>query len=381
MTPSELAQEYEEKDFDYFLDQMLDAVPENIDKREGSIIYDALAPAAAVMGQQALDMANLIKESYIKTADGEFLDYRAVEHGTERYQATQTEVKAKFTDFEGNPVKVEVGDQFASVGESPIFYTVTKVNADQTGEMQADEPGTVANSYLGQVLPVTPNDALSWAEITEIIAPARDVETDDHLRERLLNSTSWIAYGGNVADYIDMLSKIDEVGAGQVYPVWNGPGTVKLVIVDNSLMPASASLCEKVKERIDPPDSEGKGIGLAPIDHTVTVVAPTKLVVNISTAIKLDGSTPPDTAKSEIKKALESYFATLRKSWNAVDRTTGRGYSVIVYRSRILSQIMAIPGVINATVPTLNGAENDIALKFDATTSQLPVLGEVTLNG
>ncbi|MDK7075495.1 baseplate J/gp47 family protein, partial [Lactobacillus gasseri] len=92
------------------------------------------------------------------------------------------------------------------------------------------------------ILPVTPNDLLSWAEITEITAPARDVESDDHLRARLLSSQSWIAHGGNVADYLDMTSKIDEVGAAQIYPTWNGGGTVKVVILNNNLMPASASL-------------------------------------------------------------------------------------------------------------------------------------------
>ncbi|MDK7192872.1 hypothetical protein QP420_06460, partial [Bifidobacterium sp. UMB1197] len=85
MSPNELITEFQNEDYDYFLRKMLDAVPDNIDKREGSIIYDALAPAALVMGQQSLDMANVIKETYIKTASGEFLDYRAIEHGTSRY--------------------------------------------------------------------------------------------------------------------------------------------------------------------------------------------------------------------------------------------------------------------------------------------------------
>lgn len=162
MTPNELAQEFEAKDYDYFLKQMLDRVPENIDKREGSIIYDAVAPAAMTMAEQSLAMANIVRQTYVKTAQDEFLDYRAVEYGTARYPATQTEVKAKFLDDDGNPIDtVEVGDQFASIGETPIFYTVTKINDDLTGEMTADILGTGPNSYLGQILPVTPNDALS----------------------------------------------------------------------------------------------------------------------------------------------------------------------------------------------------------------------------
>ena len=382
MTPDELAESYMAEDYDYWLDLMLDYVPDDIDQREGSVIYDALAPTAMVLAQHSLASANIIKQTYVKTAQGQFLDYRAEEHGTSRYAATQTEVKAKFLDSDGNSINnVQIGDQFASIGETPIFYTVQKINDDLTGELTADDPGTTANSYIGQILPVTSNDTLSWAEIIEIVAPARDEETDDHLRDRLLKADDWIAYGGNITDYLSMLSKINEVGAGQVYPVWNGAGTVKLVIVDNNLMPASADLVKKVKNIIDPVDNESQGYGLAPIDHQVTVVAPIPLTVNIAATVNIDGTHGADIVKAKIKTAIDEYFKLLRQSWNNIDAKTGRGYSQTIYRSKILSQIMMVDGVINASVPTLNGVDQDIALVFDNQTSQLPVLGEVVLDG
>ncbi|WEV42945.1 baseplate J/gp47 family protein [Lactobacillus sp. ESL0684] len=381
MTPDDLAQEFEEHDVDYYLDEMLDAVPDDIDKREGSVIYDAIAPAALVMAQENLRMATIIKETYVKTADGEFLDYRAQERGTERYAATQTEVKAKITDSDGNSINnVQIGDQFASIGETPIFYTVTQIYDDLTVAMTADDPGTTPNGYLGQILPVTPNDELSWAEITEIIAPARDEETDDHLRARLLGSDDWIAYGGNVSDYLAMTNKISEVGATQVYPVWNGAGTVKLVILNNNLMPANKELVKKVKNLVDPSDVEAQGYGIAPIDHQVTVVAPTALPVDIATNIQIDGQHGADVVKQQINDKLSEYFKNLRADWHVIDPKTGRGYAMTIYRSKILAQIMQIEGVVNATIPTLNGAAQDVQLVFNNDESQLPILGKVTLN-
>lgn len=381
MNPNELADELEAQNYDYWLNLMLDNVPNDIDKREGSIIYDAVAPAAMVNAQQSLSLANIIRETYIKTAQGKFLDYRAVEHGTSRYAATNTEVKARFADDNGKPINVEAGDRFASIAESPIFYTVIKANNDGTAEMQAEESGTSANSYLGQVLPVTPNDGLAWAEITEVTIPARDEETDDHLRARLLNSNSWVAYGGNVADYLDMMSKISEVGATQVYPTWQGPGTVKLVIVDNDYKPASNALIKKVKEEIDPEDKTAQGYGLAPIDHRVTVVAPETLNVNIEATVIVGADANLETVKSNIKKNLENFFNSLRQTWNTIDSTQGRGYSMVIYRSKILSQIMTVAGVANSLMPKLNGKDEDIVLTFDNDVSQLPILGEVTVNG
>lgn len=381
MSPNELITEFQNKDYDYFLRKMLDAVPDNIDKREGSIIYDALAPAALVMGQQSLDMANVIKETYIKTASGEFLDYRAIEHGTSRYPATQTEAKAKVLNDKKEPLdNVQVGDKFASIGDSPIFYAVTKVNDDLTVELTAEVKGSSANSYIGQILPVTPNDLLSWAEITEITAPARDVESDDHLRARLLNSQSWIAYGGNVADYLDMTSKIDEVGAAQIYPTWNGGGTVKVVILNNNLMPASASLVQKVKNTLDPEDKQAEGYGLAPIDHAVTVTAPEELIVNVDISVKLDDTKATRYVKDSITKAVEGYFQSLRKDWADINQKLGRGYQETIYRSKILSQVMLTEGVVNAKLPSLNGRDADIDLVFTNSKSQLPVVGTVTIN-
>lgn len=381
MNPNELANELEAQNYDYWLNLMLDQVPNDIDKREGSIIFDALAPAAMVSAQQSLSLANIIRETYIKTAQGEFLDYRAAEHGTLRYLATNAEVKAKFNNDDGNPINVEVGDRFASIAESPIFYTVIKANDDGTAEMQAEEAGTYANSYLGQVLPVTPNDNLAWAEIIEITIPARDEESDDHLRDRLLNTNSWVAYGGNVADYLDMTSKIHDVGATQVYPVWNGPGTVKLVILNNDLMPASPTLIKKVKEEIDPEDKETQGYGLAPIDHRVTVVTPETFKINIAMNVTIIDSVNINSIRVSIKKSLDEFFKSLRKDWSTINSTTGKGYSMVVYRSKILSRVMMLEGVANATMPKLNGKDEDLQLVFNNTTSQLPILGEVTVNG
>ncbi|NLR08657.1 MULTISPECIES: baseplate J/gp47 family protein [unclassified Levilactobacillus] len=382
MNPELLAQELESHDFDYFMDSMLDDVSDDVDKRQGSIIYDALGPAATQLAEESLQMSGVIRAAYTKTAPGEFLDYRAPERGTVRQAATTAQVLAKFLDSDGSAIgNIEIGDQFASVGEEPIFYHVTRVNEDQTAILTTDEVGTAANRYLGQILPVTPNDSLSWAEITAVTVPAKDSETDDHLRERLLSPDAYNAYGGNVADYLDMLSKISDVGAGQVYPTWQGGGTVKLVIVNNELRAASASLLDQVKQNIDPVEFEGQGYGLAPIGHAVTVVAPSEVKVAIESTVTTDSQASVSSVESQVKTGIESYFAKRREAWDDVDKVTGRGYSLTVYRSQILSEIMRVEGVINATLPTLNGKESDVVMVFNDDVSELPVVGEVVLHG
>ena len=47
---------FEEKTYDNILDSLLSKVPADIDKREGSIIYDALAPVAAELTQAYINL-------------------------------------------------------------------------------------------------------------------------------------------------------------------------------------------------------------------------------------------------------------------------------------------------------------------------------------
>lgn len=379
MTPEEIATNLRAQDFDYWIDEILGNVRDDVDKREGSVIYDAVAPAATELAETSLMLANMIEMTYTQTASGTFLDYRAVERGTSRISATNTQVKAQVLDTGNKPVQtLQIGDRYASIGDDPIFYAITSLSNDEV-IMTAEETGSRPNSYIGTILPVSYNDEVSYASIINVTVPARDDESDDSLRARLLSANTYQAYGGNIADYLDMLEKITDVGSGQVYPSWQGGGTVKLVITNNDLMPASQELINEVQNKIDPPEG-GSGYGLAPIDHVVTVVAPTPLAINIAVTLELGSGVTLDGIRNQINANIENYFKTRRQDWDNVDTATGRGYNLTIYRAQVLAEILKVTGVANASLPTLNGADKDVSLVFDNTTSQLPVLGEVTLN-
>ena len=63
-----------EYNFETILSRMLAAVPDDIDKREGSIIYDALAPAALMMAEQYYMLTKLADMFFADTATGMWLD-------------------------------------------------------------------------------------------------------------------------------------------------------------------------------------------------------------------------------------------------------------------------------------------------------------------
>jgi len=110
-------------------------------------------------------------------------------------------------------------------------------------------------------------------------------------------------------------------------------------------------------------------------------VAPEPITIDISTKIEVDVQRDIEVLQPKILNAIADYFHLKRIAWSELNKSTGRGYALTIYRSQILSAIMKVDGVVNAKIPTLNGIDDDIALKFDNDVSQLPIVGTVVLNG
>ncbi|MCI3860130.1 baseplate J/gp47 family protein [Lactococcus garvieae] len=373
-----IGEEFEKFDYSYYLNSVLERVPDNVDKREGSIIYDAVAPVAYAFAEMAMNMRQVVRSAYVETAWGEYLDYKAAERGTSREPATYARVEAIFTDNKGNPLTIDLGDRFSSTGAEPVFYTCTKVNTGGQAELTAETPGIVANGIVGQLLPITPFDNLGKAEIQSVSIPARDLEDDETLRKRLLNSNEIIEYGGNVADYISFTRDLADVAAVQVYPTWRGGGTVRLVILDNAFNAASQSLIDFVQNEIDPQDSPGDGYGIAPIGHTVTVAAPTVRKINVSAKIETDSGITVLDVKDTVTDVINKHFENLRKSWDTL--VGERGYKLIVYRSQLISAIIGVDGVVNVASLLFDNLAKDVVLTFSNDLQELPVVGAVTLD-
>src|SRR5699024_9319118 len=131
--------------------------------------------------------------------------------------------KGKFTKDDGTPVALVEGNRFSSIDDDPVYYSVIQQTADPLCyTLLAETAGTRGNQYVGQLLPLDHFNGLATAELIEVVIPARDEESDDDLRSRILKTYQVNAFGGNVEDYINLTSAIDGVGAVQVYPVWNG---------------------------------------------------------------------------------------------------------------------------------------------------------------
>lgn len=380
-----IGQELETYTFEYLINLALDQVSDDLDKREGSIIYDALAPACYVLAETFMQLKNLLVNTFATSSTGEYLDLRVAEHGITRFAATQAVRKGTFLTTSGAPATIPLGSRFSTISETDsINYYVQSVFTDSEGVVEpgsyvlvCEEAGVVGNNYTGAIIPISNINGLSVATLGAIITPARDVETDDELRTRYFEEINSKAFGGNIAQYDQEIRAISGVGEVQIYPVWNGGGTVKCSIIDAEYNAVSDEFISQVQDIIDP-TPQGTGLGIAPIGHTVTITTPENKILNISTKVVLMNSYTVPQLQQNIETVIENYLLDLRKAWGVSDDLNN--YALSVYIAKINAAILTIPGVANVTNTAINGVQGDLELSQTATLQELPILGEVTVN-
>ncbi|HCT64262.1 MAG TPA: phage tail protein [Lachnospiraceae bacterium] len=350
---------FESKTYEYILNSMLERVSDELDKREGSIIYDALAPAAAELAQMYIDLDVVLQETFGDTASREYLILRAAERGIEPYEASYAVGKGVFN------IAVDIGSRFSIDNYN---YAVAELisDSDHSYKMTCETAGAEPNYYVGTMTPIEYIQGLTSAELTEIIVLGEDAEETEELRKRYLNSFDNQAFGGNREDYIQKVTEIQGVGGCKVYRAWNGGGTVKLVIINSDYGVPTADLITEVQTAIDPTVNAGEGLGIAPIDHVVTVVSADEQAINISTTITYASGWDFTEAESYINEELDDYFLELNKTWQSVD-------NIIVRISQIESRLLDLEGVIDIYDTTINGSSSN----YTVATNSIVVRGDI----
>lgn len=348
---------YESLTFEEILEKMLANVSDSMDKREGSIIYDACAPAALALKQMYNELDMIMQESFADTATREYLIRKAAERGLTPREASMAVLQAELVGID-----VPNGTRFSIGG---LDYVVIDHISGTTYKLQCETPGTEGNRYFGQMLPVDYITGLKSATLTELLIPGEDEEDTETFRKRYLANLSEQAYGGNVADYKQRVGAIDGVGGVKVYPVWNGPGTVKVIISSSLNAVPTAELVQAVQTAVDPEQNHGEGLGFAPIGHIVTVQGAAACNVTVSGTITVQqGSTWTDIATG-VTAEVQAYFSSLCANWAAGN--------TVVRISQVESHILNSTGVLDVEGLTLNGESKNLYVPDDS----LPVLMEV----
>lgn len=358
---------YEHMTFDYILQRMLSRVPETIDKRQGSVIYDACAPAAVELAQMYIEMDVNYNLSFADTASGEYLTRKAAEFGVNRTPATAAVRKGLFYNSNNSLFDVAMGTRLAL---NDLTFVVTQRIGTGTYQLRCESNGVIGNEQFGALLPIDYVANLARAELVEVLVPGEDEETDEALRQRLYDTVNEPAFGGNVADYKNKINAIPGVGAAKVDPAWNGGGTVKSTIIASDWSVPSMSLVSEVQIIMDPTVNSGQGIGVAPIGHVVTIAGVTSQTINIETTLTLASGVTAAQVQNEVEAAIDSYLLDLRKDW--VNQ-----HQLIVRSAQIDARLLTVTSVEDVTETKINNMAANLTLGHD----EIPMLGKVVLHG
>ena len=368
------------------LEDMLTQVDDSFDKGEGSVIGSALGPTAWYLEGVYEELSQVQQNAYAPTAVGDSLDLITNGRGIIRKPATPAIRQGTFN------IAIEAGSRFSTVNEedSLIYDSGNLISGSGETwiyEMTCETPGAEGNAYTGELIPITNIEGLTSATLGEVITPGEDEESDDSLRQRYDESFQAPAFGGNISAYRQLILSLQGVGAVQVYPAWEGGGTVLCSILATDLTPASEDTVKRVQGIVCPPEKGGNtpsplGFGFAPIGAAVTITTAQSVIINVAATIETDPSASSDVSsyKDQITANVQSYIDSVNEMWGNALKGYTIEYPVTIYIARIIAAIITVNGIINVSGVTINGQSNDLHLTETAQLQQVAALGEVTIS-
>ena len=338
------------------LSQLLSEISDEFDKSVGSFFYDIDKPISDKLAKILYNAALDCKNGFAITASGKYLDNKVAEQGLVRKDATSATVTVTIKGTPGSTVSI--GDKVAS--DALIFSVTESRTLDSTGTTkvtaQCDTFGKVGNVPTGAVnrFPVTLPGLVSVIN-EESASGGFDAETDEELRERYFEKVSLPATSGSKYHYVMWAKEVGGVGDAKCLPLWNGNGTVKVIIINSDKGVADSDLIERVAEHIE----ESR-----PIGAEVTIESAAPLVININAKVVLADSGGIEKAKAQITESINSY---LKKN---------TFHNTYISYAQIGGCILSCTAVADyCDLRVNNGTEN-----IEIGETQVPVLGVVSID-
>ncbi len=306
--------------------EAMNQVADDVDKREGSVVFDMTAPAAMIIAKCFDALYQVVKQSRIQTATGEYLDLCAAQNKVYRNQATAAKWRIQVTpstaSLTAKTASVQ-GTRFIST--NGLNYTYEVITSEGSGFyiVECLTKGSNGGRDFGELEELPIAHSLTRVAFVKCVDGGSDAETDADFRLRWWSIAKTKGYGGNFDDYKTwVLSAYAQDGGYNfdgffIFPAFNGGGTIMLVptiaTTDGAYLPPDAAAITALKTWIDPESATGHGAGKAPVGHKVTVVAPSTQVYSVTIELKMtEGTSLTAELKTKIQNAITKYFEQMR---------------------------------------------------------------------
>lgn len=341
--------------------RMIARLPSDLDVSEGSYLWDALAPVAAEVAQMKLEAQEILKRAFVQYSYGSYVDIRVADRGVVRKPAYEATGQVQVTGTPGTliPVGTEFSTTTDLVSGTPAveFVSATQAVIDAGGvgliDIKAWVPGisgnVPANTIVQLIAP--PISGVTAVTNPEATSGGMSEEGDEELIYRYLELVQKPPGTGNKGDYVHWAKGVAGVGDAISIPLWNGPGTVKVVIVDGDGAPANSTLVQQVQDIICP--VPGIGAGQAPVGANVVVTAPIIVAIDVSATLIYTSGYDPATVNVNVEAAIDTFIKKLK-------------IGEYVRHVAIANAIYDTPGVADYYNLFVNGTTDNINMDRDA---------------
>ncbi|MED4399765.1 baseplate J/gp47 family protein [Metabacillus fastidiosus] len=345
---------YSERTQEEILESMKESVRDDVDKREGSVVHDMLAPPAQEIEMLGFELDAILELGFADTSQVEYLERRTAELGIFRKSALPASGTVTFIGNEGTPINA--GTRILTDEGVPFVTTEYTVitNGVANVTVEAEWLGAIGNIGPSEIFTIE-GDPVGLQSVTNTLTftGGVDEETDEELKARYFLKVRKPITSGNKYHYELWATEVEGVSAAKVHPLWNGNGTVKVVVIDSNGRAPSQTIIDAVITHIE--DDERK-----PIGATVTVVPVTEVPLNISASLTLEGNL----LIADVQQAVEE----------SISRYLLEAGSFVRY-SQIANAIIDTDGVLDYANLTVNLGTANIPIDGDS----VPVIGMVTL--
>lgn len=344
--------------YESILERMLARIPSDVDKREGSVVYDMLAPAALEFAQAYMEMDNVLDLGFADGAYGEYLDRKVAEQGLTRKAAVKATGTLRFTGSEG--IDIPADTRVSTLDEEPIYFvtteTVTITDGFALAPAEAEVGGVDGNVGADEIVDLGElvSEGIVGVTNTAEFTGGYDEEDDEALYTRYQEYVSRPITSGNKYQYEAWAKEVNGVSDVRCYPLWNGAGTVKVVLVNEEKRCPSQTVIDAANTYIE---------SVRPIGADVTVVGVNEVPIDVRATLTLVEGTSIDSVTATIIDNVTTYLKSV-----AFEQTTVR-------YSQIGNAILDAEGVVDYANLTVNGSVANIILASD----EVPFVGAVVV--